>query len=59
MLPGAIRNTRGLPLSSVNAWCALAWELSMLAITNKLVLPVSALNMSNQMPWRLQRLKRL
>jgi hypothetical protein len=39
--------------------CALPWELSIEAVLITPVLPVTALNIVSQMPWRLQRLKRL
>ena len=39
--------------------CALMWELSMATLPMMPVEPVKASNISNQMPCRLQRLKRL
>jgi hypothetical protein len=35
------------------------WELSIAAVPMTPVLPVTAANIASQMPWRLQRLKRL
>ena len=49
----------GPPFPPAAERCALTWELSIEAAPITLVLPVTALNMASQMPWRLHRLNRL
>lgn len=49
----------GPPFPPAAERCALTWELSIEAVPITPVLPVTALNIANQMPWRLHRLKRL
>ena len=49
----------GPPFPPAAERCALTCELSIEAAPITPVLPVTALNMASQMPWRLHRLKRL
>jgi len=49
----------GPPFPPAAERCALTCELSIEAVPITPVLPVTALNMVSQMPWRLHRLKRL
>src|SRR5690606_10289990 len=49
----------GPPFPPAAERCALMWELSMATVPMIPVDPVKASNISNQMPCRLQRLKRL
>ena len=49
----------GPPFPPAAERCALTWELSIEAAPITPVLPVTALNMASQMPWRLHRLNRL
>ena len=49
----------GPPFPPAAERCALTWELSIEAVPITPVLPVTALNMASQMPWRLHRLNRL
>jgi hypothetical protein len=49
----------GPPFPPAAERCALTCELSIEAVPITPALPVTALNMASQMPWRLHRLKRL
>jgi hypothetical protein len=55
----ADRLGEGPPFAPAAERCALMWVLSIDTVAVMPVEPVSASNMANQMPCRLQRLKRL
>jgi hypothetical protein len=55
----ADRFLEGPPFPPAEHRCALTCELSIAAVPTTPVLPVTDLNIASQIPWRLQRLKRL